>query len=111
MIEQTTFAARASVVNRTHRVLREQALSMREQKSRTRSLWLPLAICSLLLAVVCYAVWGMMADYYVDYFRAPTGVPDASSQLAIFMLWSLPVSAVLLGMLWMRRTRQREQNN
>ena len=38
--------ARASVVNRTHRVIREQALDMREQKERKRSLWVPLTIFS-----------------------------------------------------------------
>ena len=108
-IEQPILNARASVVNRTHRIIREQATNMREQKSRARSLWLPLVICSLLLGVVCYAVWGMMASYYMDYFSAPSGVPDAASQLAIFILWSLPVSAVLLGILWMRRGRNREQ--
>ena len=41
--------ARSVVVNRTHRVVREQALTMREQKSKSRSLWVPLAISSILM--------------------------------------------------------------
>ncbi|HEY5213392.1 MAG TPA: hypothetical protein VIJ38_10285, partial [Acidobacteriaceae bacterium] len=49
--------ARAVVVNRTHRVVREQALTLREQKQKSRSLWVPLAIVSILLVVTCYAIW------------------------------------------------------
>ena len=95
--------ARAQVVNRTHRVVREQALTMREQQSRKRSLWAPIIICSSLLLVICYAVWGMMDGYDAT----PTGIPDASDQLMILMLWSLPVTAVLLGLVWFRRGRSR----
>jgi hypothetical protein len=96
-------AARAQVVNRTHRVVREQALSMREHRSRKRSLWAPIIICSCLLLIICYAVWGMMDGYDIT----PTGIPDASDQLMILMLWSLPVTAVLLGLVWFRRPRSR----
>lgn len=96
-------AARAHVVNRTHRVVREQALTMREHRSRKRSLWAPIIICSSLLLIICYAVWGMMDGYDLT----PTGIPDASDQLLIFMLWSLPVTAVLLGLVWFRRGRSR----
>ena len=96
-------AARAQVVNRTHRVVREQALSMREHRSHKRSLWAPVIICSSLLLIICYAVWGMMDGYDIT----PTGIPDASDQLMILMLWSLPVTAVLLGLAWIRRGRSR----
>ena len=95
--------ARAQVVNRTHRVVREQALSMRERQSRKRSLWVPVIISSSLLLIICYAVWGMMDGYDIT----PTGIPDASDQLMILMLWSLPVTAVLLGLVWFRRPRSR----
>jgi hypothetical protein len=94
-------AARAHVVNRTHRVVREQAVMMRERKSRTLSLLVPLAISSVLLLVVCYAVWGMLDGYDLT----PTGVPDASDQLMMLLLWSLPATALLLGLAWFRRSR------
>jgi hypothetical protein len=96
-------AARAQVVNRTHRVVREQALDMREQRSLKRSLWLPLIICSSMLLIICYAVWGMMDGYDIT----PTGIPDASDQLLILVLWSLPVTAFVLGLVWIRRGRNR----
>jgi TRAP-type C4-dicarboxylate transport system permease small subunit len=76
---------------------------MREHRSRKRSLWAPIIICSCLLLIICYAVWGMMDGYDIT----PTGIPDASDQLMILMLWSLPVTAVLLGLVWFRRPRSR----
>ncbi len=94
--------ARASVVNRTHRIIREQALDLREQQLRKRSLWLPLGICSILLPVICYAAW-MMLDGYDE--MTSNGVPDASDQLAIMLLWFLPVTAIILGTVWLRHTR------
>ncbi|MBB5065001.1 hypothetical protein [Granulicella mallensis] len=96
------FTARASVVNRTHRVVREQALVMREQKQRSRSLWVPLGIFSMLLMGLCYAVWAVLEGYDE---LAPNGVPDASDQLFLLLLWSLPVTAVLLGLAWFQRDR------
>jgi len=98
-----SLAARASVVNRVHRVVREQALEMREQKARSRSLWLPIAIFSILLPLICYAVWGMLDGYDLT----PNGVPDASDQLFLLMLWSLPVTVVLLSLFWFKRGRNR----
>ena len=95
--------ARAQVVNRTHRVVREQALTMREHRSRKRSLWAPIIISSSLLLVICYAAWGMMDGYDIT----PTGIPDAGDQMMILLLWSLPVTAVLLGLLWFHRGRGR----
>lgn len=96
-------AARAQVVNRTHRVVREQALTMREQRSRKRSLWAPVIISSSLLLIICYAFWGMLDGYDIT----PTGIPDASDQMIILLLWSLPVTAFLLGLVWLRRGRGR----
>lgn len=99
--------ARSEIVNRTHRVIRDQALRMREQRSRSRSLWVPLAISSSLLLVICYAIWGMLAGYDLT----PTGIPDASDQvLLLLLLWSLPVTAVALGLIWFRRGRNSHEN-
>lgn len=95
--------ARAQVVNRTHRIVREQAMAMQMQRSRSRSLYAPLLICSSLLLLICYAVWGMLDGYEL----APTGIPDASDQLLILLIWSLPVTAFVLGLVWIRRGRNR----
>jgi hypothetical protein len=99
-------AARAQVVNRTHRVVREQALVMREQQSQRRSLWAPVLICSSMMLVICYAIWGMMDGYDVT----PTGIPDASDQMMILVMWSLPVTAFVLGLVWIRRGRNPANN-
>jgi len=99
--------ARAVVVNRTHRVVREQALTLREQKQKSRSLWVPLAIVSILLVVTCYAIWGMLDGYEL----IPNGIPDASDQLMLLMLWSLPVTALVLGLTWFKRGRGRAGHN
>ena len=100
---QPQIAARASVVNRTRRVVREQALEMRDKRERTRSLWIPIGIFSILLPIICYAVWFVMDGYDLT----PNGVPDASDQLLLLMLWSLPVTALLLGLMWFKRGRGR----
>jgi hypothetical protein len=97
--------ARASVVNRTHRVVREQALEMREQQQRSRSLWVPLAIFSVLLPIICYAVWAMLDGYDLT----PNGIPDASDQLIVMLLWLLPVTALALGSVWYRRSRNNQE--
>jgi hypothetical protein len=96
-------AARAQIVNRTHRVVREQALNMREQQSRRRSLWVPVLICSSMMLMICYAIWGMMDGYDLT----PTGIPDASDQMMILVLWSLPVTAFVLVLVWIKRGRNR----
>ena len=99
--------ARAVIVNRTHRVVREEALRLREQRIRSRGLWAPLTICSALLLVICYAIWGVLAGNE----PTPTGIPDASDQmLLLLLLWSLPVAAVVLGLIWFRRGRGHHEN-
>lgn len=103
-IPESNTNARASVVNRTHRVIREQALHMRAQQERKRSLWVPLAIFSVLLPVICYAVWAMLDGYDLT----PNGVPDASDQLVVMMMWFIPVTALVLGTVWLRRSRMNE---
>jgi hypothetical protein len=96
--------ARASVVNRTHRVVRERAKSMAAQRSRVRSLWIPLAVCSSLLVIICTAVWTALDGYDVT----PSGVPDASNQFLVLCLWFLPVSMALLAVVLFQRARKRE---
>jgi hypothetical protein len=98
--------ARSVVVNRTHRVVREQALTMREQKNKSRSLWVPLTISSMLLVAICYAIWGVLDGYDLT----PNGIPDASDQLMVLLAWSLPVTAAVLGMVWFKRARERSDH-
>jgi hypothetical protein len=93
--------ARAVVVNRTHRVVREQALHMQEQKQKSRSLWVPLVFFSGLMLMIGYGIWATLDSY--DF--APDGVPDASDQLILFLLWVLPLTALVVGLVWFKRGR------
>jgi len=95
--------ASASMVNRTHRIIRERATNIQAQKTRFRGLVFPLVISAgLLLAVVC-AAWVMLDEYDV----APLGLPDASQQLFVFILWCLPISAAVLAIVAFRRVGQK----
>jgi hypothetical protein len=96
--------ARASVVNRTHRVVRERAKTMAARRSQVRSLWIPMGICSALLVIICTAVWSVLDQYEVT----PNGVPDASNQFLVLCLWFLPVSMALLAVVLFQRARNRE---
>ena len=91
--------ARARIVNRTHRVVRERAQEMRTRRSRSRSLWIPMAICGAFVLILCTAIWSLLDQYEIT----PTGIPDASSQIFIFLLWFFPSSAALLALVWNRR--------
>lgn len=90
--------ASASMVNRTHRIIRERATNMQAQKSKFRGLLLPLVVSAgLLLAVVC-AAWVMLDEYDVT----PVGLPEPGQQLFVFMLWCLPISVVALAVVAFR---------
>jgi cytochrome c-type biogenesis protein CcmH/NrfF len=45
------------------------------------------------------------------YDITPNGIPDADDQLVVLLLWSLPVTALLLAMVWLRRIRSRRDNH
>lgn len=94
--------ARAAMVNRTHRVVRERALVLQARRSKVRSLWVPTLICSALVVILSTAVWAILDEYELE----PTGIPDASQQILVLLLWFLPLSAGLLAMVWFRRSRQ-----
>jgi len=94
--------ARASVVNRTHRVVRERAQAIASRRSRVRSLWIPLAVCSALLIILSCTVWSVLDQYDMT----PTGVPDASNQFLVLLLWFLPVSMALLALVLFRHARK-----
>ena len=96
--------ARASVVNRTHRVVRERAKTLAARRNHIRSLWIPLAVCSSLFVIICTAVWSALDAYDVT----PNGVPDASNQFLVLCLWFFPVSMALLALVLYHRSRKRE---
>ena len=100
-------AARSVIVNRTHRVVREQALALQAQKQRTRSLWVPVAICSTLLLITCYAAWALLDGYDL----VANGVLDGSYQMLVFLAWSLPVTILVVGLVWMQRVRTRSNGD
>ena len=95
--------ARSLMVNRTHRVVRERAQAMAARRDQARSLWVPMAVCSALVLIICTAVWSVLDQYEIS----PTGVPDSSDQFLVLLLWFFPVSMALLAMVWFRRTRKR----
>jgi hypothetical protein len=98
--------ARASVVNRTHRVIREQATSMREQRKTQRNLWLPLTVCSAVLMVATYGMWRVLDADDVT----PSGIPDASGQMMVLLMWILPVTAALICWVFLRRNRANRES-
>ena len=97
----TSFSATASaaIVNRTHRVVRERARSIEARKKTFRSLWIPLTISGGLLVVLVSAIWSILDQYELS----PTGLPDANQQMLVLMMWCLPISVVLLAVVWFRR--------
>lgn len=104
VLAETNVSARVSVVNRTHRVVRERAKNIAARRNRVRSLWIPLAVCSSLLVIILTAVWSALDAYDAT----PTGVPDASNQFLVLCLWFLPVSMAVLAVLLFQRARKRE---
>jgi hypothetical protein len=93
--------ARADCVNRTHRVVRERAKTLAERRSKIRSLWLPVVIFSLVLVAICIAVWMVLDEYEV----VAAGSQVGSYQVLVPLLWSIPVSAALLAVVWFRQQR------
>jgi predicted CDP-diglyceride synthetase/phosphatidate cytidylyltransferase len=94
-------AASADRVNRTHRVVRERAKTLAERRAKIRSLWLPVAIFSAVLVAVCIAVWMVLDEYEI----VAAGSQVASYQVLVPLLWSIPVSAALLAVVWFRQPR------
>jgi len=93
--------ARATRVNRTHRVVQERAKTIAERRSKIRSLWLPLLIFSTLLVGICLAVWVVLDEYEL----AAAGTQVSSYQWLVPLFWSVPVSASLLAIVWFRQSR------
>jgi hypothetical protein len=107
-------AARAGVVNRTHRVVRQRAKVMQARRNYVRSLMVPLIICSALLALTIAAVWTGLYQYQAteaaEVVQADVAaLTDANNHFLVVMLWFVPVTLAVLGAVWFRRTRNSDR--
>jgi uncharacterized BrkB/YihY/UPF0761 family membrane protein len=91
--------ASAAVVNRTHRVVRERAKTIQEQKRRVRSLWIPLIVSFGFLASILFSVWSVLDESEL----ASNGIPDSSQNMMMLALWCIPLSVIVLVVVWFRR--------
>ena len=98
-------AAPAALVNRTRRVVSERAHDLQQRRHNLKVLAIPLAVCGAIVLMSSHAVWSLLDQYELS----PTGIPDASEQMLVFLLWFLPITAALLAAVWFRRTRSRSQ--
>lgn len=90
---------RASVINRTHRVVRERARILQARRSRNRALLAPMAVASALVLILVSAFWFMFDEYELS----PTEFADARFHLPILLIWFLPVTCALLIVALLRR--------
>jgi hypothetical protein len=105
--------ARAGVVNRTHRVVRQRAKVIQARRSRVRSLVLPLVVCSILLILTCLAVWTGLDQYQateaaeaVQADVTALAAMDTGNHILVVLLWFVPVSMAALAIVWYRRSRE-----
>jgi hypothetical protein len=108
-------AARAAIVNRTHRVVRERAMEMQKQKKSRRELVLPLLICSAVLLLLCYAgsvvasgsaFCGVESQLEHRASRLFSGqTMDTGSPAFILLFWFLPITVVTVVAVYLRRNR------
>ena len=97
--------ARAALVNRTHRVVRERANNIQNQRSKVRSLWIPLGVSTALLVTLACALW----TAFEDFEGSSAGLPNTSGMVVV-LVWSVPISAMVLAVLWSRRARAGSEN-
>jgi hypothetical protein len=104
-LSSVPMAARAGVVNRTHRVVRQRAQVLQERRSRVRSLLLPLIICSMLLLLICLGLWIELDQYQAAEIQdvASLAANEASRHFLVVLLWFVPVSMATLAAVWFRR--------
>lgn len=93
--------AKASMVNRTHRVVRERARTMQANRQRNRGLMLPLLVCSTLMILLFSAFWVVLEQYEL----IASDTPTQSHHLFLLLLWFVPVSGSLLALVWFRLSR------
>lgn len=106
----TAVAARAMVVNRTHRVIRERALAMQTRRRTARDLLVPCLVCSAVLLVIATAIWSVadegMPGWEEGLWRRISLLgADAGSTISILLVWFLPLSVLTAAILMLRRSR------
>jgi len=108
-LHSVDMAARAGVVNRTHRVVRQRAKVMQARRSYVRSLMVPLVLCSAFLMLAVWAVWTGMYQYQAseaaEMVQADVATLDANNHLLVALLWFVPVSLGVLAAIWGRHLR------
>lgn len=105
----SSVAASSTVVNRTHRVVRQRAQVLKARRNHVRSLMVPLVLCSALLILTVAAVWTGMYEYQ----GAADALQDVSSTIAaatddefmVMLFWFVPVTLAVLGTVWITRSR------
>lgn len=106
-------AAPASLVNRTHRVVRHRATTIQARRSYVRSLLVPLALCSVLLALAGVSIWTGLYQYQTaEAIQDVTSLAanDTNNHLLVALLWFVPLTLVLLVAVWVRHVRSREND-
>ena len=104
-VERVSVGATAELVNRTRRVVRERAGALTARRRRVRSLWVPLGVSFALLAVLAFAI----STAFEEYDLSPADLPDSSQMMALLM-WSVPISLMLLAVVWFRRGRAENES-
>jgi hypothetical protein len=105
-------AADSARVGRTHRVVRERALVMQESRHQHRTLWIAITIASAMLVMICYAIWSSLAQYDVAEISGElAGSLRGGSQMLIIGLWFLPVTTTALFFVWLRKSRNRNDDS
>jgi hypothetical protein len=107
--------ARAAIVNRTHRVVRERATAMQARKRTVRDLMVPVAICSALLLGIASAVWAVADEGLAGWEggmwkRVMELGSDAGNSISILLVWFLPVSVITAAIVLLRRNRNSNAN-
>ena len=102
--------ARAAIVNRTHRVIRERATAMQARKRTVRDLMVPVAICSAIALAVATAVWTVADEGLAGWEdgiwkRVMELGGDAGSSISILLVWFLPLSVITAAIVLLRRNR------
>lgn len=100
-----TAMASVAIVNRTHRVVRERAQKLQTRRSKLRSLWIPLGVSTALLLTLACALW----TAFEDFEGTSAGLPNTSGMVVI-LVWSVPISAMILAVIWSRRASAGSEN-
>ena len=106
VLSDIEIGARGTVVNRTHRVVRQRAKVIKARRSHVRSLMLPLVVCSVLLILSAVAVWsGLYESQGTMQDVAALANWELNDEFLVVLLWFVPVSLAVVGTVWLRRAQ------